>query len=187
VNGLGLYLVACGLLVGAGAAKAIRPDDTARALAQLTGRSSLTAARRGVRAAAALEGMLGLAGLVYPNRIAAAGVAASYVAFSLFVLVARRRGAVLATCGCFGQPDTPPTRTHAAVDAVLAAGAAAVAWAGPAAWITTVLGRQYRDGGPLVAAAALCGWLAYLALSPLARLGARRANLHDAVVGGVSA
>ena len=44
-------------------------------------------------------------------------VAASYAAFTAFVLLARSRGGVLASCGCFGRADTPPTTTHVVVTA----------------------------------------------------------------------
>ena len=44
----------------------------------------------------------------------------SYLAFTAFVITARLKGGVLASCGCFGKADTPPTWLHAAVTAGLA-------------------------------------------------------------------
>jgi hypothetical protein len=111
---------------------------------------------------------------VYPQRILAGLVAASYVAFTLFVLYARHRGGALATCGCFGSPDTAATVLHAVVDAALAAAAAGVAVAAPTGTIVAVLGRQRFDGLPLLAAGLLTAALAYAVLSPLARLAALR-------------
>jgi hypothetical protein len=167
----GLYLVACGLLVVAGIAKTARPEDTARASYDLTGLPGLVMA---VRLGAAGEAALGLAGLVHPTRAIAILVAVSYALFSAFVVFARAKGGVLATCGCFGSPDTPPTLTHAAVDLVLVASACSVAWTDPSGWLPSILNDQYAKGVPLLAACVLCGWLTYLVLSPLARLQAAR-------------
>ena len=47
------------------------------------------------------------------------------------VAVARWRGGPLATCGCFGRPDTPPTALHLVLDLALAVAAAAVALGAP--------------------------------------------------------
>jgi hypothetical protein len=163
----GLYLVACGLLVLAGGAKAARPGDTARAIHSLTGLPALVVV---VRFGAGAEALLGVAGLIHPTRAIAILVGASYVMFSGFVLYARAKGGVLSTCGCFGASDTPPTLTHAIIDLVLAASAVTVAWSVASGWLLSILSHQYGKGLPLVAASVLCGWLAYLVLSPLARL-----------------
>jgi hypothetical protein len=165
---IGLYLVACGLLVAAGVAKAARPGDTARALHNMTGLPALVVA---VRLGAGAEALLGVGGLIYPSRAIAILVAGSYALFGGFVLYARAKGGFLATCGCFGSPDTPPTVSHVVVDVALAASAGGVAWAGLSGWLPSVLSHQYGSGVPLAAAAALCAWLIFLVLSPLARLG----------------
>jgi hypothetical protein len=175
---LGIYLVACGLLVLAGVAKAVKPGDTARALVGLAGPHRRWA-RLGrlavvVRVAAAAEAALGAAGLAYPHQVLAALVAGSYLCFTVFVLYARARGGVLATCGCFGSPDTPPTVLHAVIDAALAAGGIGLVVAAPAGTIVGVLSAQRYDGLVLVAASAVTGFLAYAVLSPLARLTALR-------------
>lgn len=176
---VGIYLVAVGLLVVAGAAKAARPGDTARALAELSRRGQ----RRGipvgtlswaVRLLAGAEAALGLAGLVVPTRTLAALVAVSYLSFAGFVLYARAQGGVLATCGCFGSPDTPPTILHAVVDLGLCAGGVGVAVAGVSGTLVGVLARQPFDGAPLVVASILTAGLAFAVLSPLARLNALR-------------
>ena len=76
---IGLYLVAAGLLVVAGVAKALRPDDTARALAALARPRRrdghlvpLRVARGVVRTGALAEAALGIAALVLPRPLAAA-------------------------------------------------------------------------------------------------------------------
>jgi hypothetical protein len=80
-----------------------------------------------VRAGAAAEAVLGLVAVVHPSRAVAAAVALSYLGFTLFVLRALRSGSPLASCGCFGKSDTPPTPGHAVVTALLAAAAGLVA------------------------------------------------------------
>ncbi|HLH47091.1 MAG TPA: MauE/DoxX family redox-associated membrane protein [Acidimicrobiales bacterium] len=169
------YLAACALLAVAGVAKAARPADTARALAQSLPAWAVRPSRLAVRAGAGLEAALGVAALVWPARPLAAAVAASYLAFCAFVLVARARGGALASCGCFGTPDTPPTLSHVAVDAVAAAAAATVAAAGRTGLLGPVLAHQHDHGWPLAVLAAVLAWLAYLVLVPLTRLGALRA------------
>jgi len=171
---IGLYLVACGLLVAAGLAKAVRPDDTARALATAL-RLRRRTARTLVRVGSVLEVALGAIALVLPRPWWATLVALSYVAFAGFVAYARSTGGAIASCGCFGTPDTPATLVHIVVNAVLALSAVAVAVAAPSGTLVTVLARQPGHGVPLVAVSALAGWLIYLAVSVLAALQAARA------------
>ncbi|MFN2521904.1 MAG: MauE/DoxX family redox-associated membrane protein, partial [Mycobacteriales bacterium] len=113
------YLAAALLLVVAGVAKALDPLSLVRALRAtgLTVRAPLLA--RWVRAFAVVEAAVGAAAVVVPGRAVAIAVALSYAGFTAFVLRALRSGSSLASCGCFGPNDTPPTRTHAAVTAVL--------------------------------------------------------------------
>jgi hypothetical protein len=172
---LGGYLVACGLLCVAGVLKALRPHDTVRALGLLAPRLPAGPVLVGARMVAAAEAVLGLAGLVSPGGLAGVLVGASYVVFAAVVVVARARGGVLATCGCFGSPDTPPTLLHAAVDLALGASALAVVAAGEARGVLTVLAHQPGAGIPLLALSALGGWAAFLAMVRLPRLEAARA------------
>jgi hypothetical protein len=172
---LGLYLVGTALMVGAGSAKVLRPYDTARALEA----GLAWWPRRGgaalVRTGAAAEGALGAAALVWPTRPFAVLVAVSYAGFGAFVVHALRTGGPLATCGCFGAPDTPATATHLVLDVLVLAAAITVASVGLSGPLWGLLGSQYGRGVPLGAAAALTSWLAYLAMAPLARLAAVRA------------
>lgn len=174
---LGLYLAGCGLLVVAGALKVGRPWDTVLALTRWWPSVSARRTRIAVRLLAGLEAVLGLVGLAYPDAVAGALVAASYAGFVGVVCYARARGGPLATCGCFGTPDTPPTFTHALIDAVLAFSAGSYAATGVRAWLPSVLRHQYFRGVPLLVAAGLCGWLAFLAMVGLARLQAARLQL----------
>ena len=170
------YLAGCLLLVGAGIAKALDPADTARAL---TGLVRLPHAEGLVRVLAAAETLLGIAGLARPGAATAALVAVSYGCFTGFVVFARRRGGPLSTCGCFGEPDTPATYLHAVVTAGLAAasasvGVAAASIAGRPIWQLLSAGRSPLEAAVAASLSVAVAWLAYLAMSPLARLQAAR-------------
>jgi hypothetical protein len=170
----GPYLVACFLLVAAGVAKAARPSDTARALHDLVPAVPPAVAPVAVRVLACAEAVLGAAALVAPVRAVAAAVGASYFVFSVVVAYARRRGGPLASCGCFGTPDTPATRLHLVVDLVLAAsGAVAAATLRQGAAFAELSGQPLH-GVPLVLSAAVGAAVVVVALGPAARLGAVR-------------
>lgn len=182
---IGLYLVACALLVAAGVAKALRPDDTARALAGLVP-LSLRVLRIAVRTGSAAEALLGAIALAVPRSETAWLVAASYLGFATVIAVLRRRGGVIASCGCFGTPDTPATTVHVVVDLALGLSAVGVAVDGPTGSLPSLLGAQPFDGVPLLAASCLCAWLTFLAISTLSQveaarrvLGISRHSAHD--------
>jgi Methylamine utilisation protein MauE len=178
---IGLFLIAAALLVCAGIAKALRPADTARALPELLPRRAtpaLTFSRSValVRAGATLEALVGIAALLMPGPVTAALVALSYATFGGVVLLARRRSGVLATCGCFGRPDTPPTLVHLVLNLVFAASATAVACSTPfAGTLVNRLAGQPWSGAPLLFVCAVGTWLSALAMSSLGALeGSRR-------------
>jgi hypothetical protein len=150
------YLAAALLLVVAGVAKALDPLSLVRALrsAGLAVRAPLLS--RFVRVAAVLEAVVGGVAIVSPSRTAALAVAASYAGFTLFVLQALRTGSPLASCGCFGKADTPPTRLHAIVTGALALAALMAA------------GRPGIDiGVGLVVVTGVLAYLTYLVLAVL--------------------
>jgi hypothetical protein len=150
------YLAAALLLVAAGVTKAIEPLSLVRALraAGLRVRAPLLA--RWVRVFAVVEALLGVLAVVRPGPLVAACVAISYAGFTAFVIRALRSGSPLASCGCFGKTDTPPTRGHAVVTAVLALAAGLVA---------------VGDAAPLnVSLVTVSGVLAYLTYVMLAVL-----------------
>ena len=170
---IGPYLIACALLVGAGVAKAMRPDDTARALTVLVPVPQKWM-RRVVRVGSAAEALLGTVAILFPRAGTAGLVALSYGAFAVVVAVARARDGAIASCGCFGTPDTPATSLHVVIDAGLGAASVAVAASAPAGSIVSILAHQPLHGLPLVAVSALGAWLVYLALSALAGVQAAR-------------
>ena len=154
----GPFAIAAVLLVIGGASKAARPHDTARAL----GAAGLRVPSIVVRFAAIAELVLGGYAFVAGDRISAALVALSYTAFTVFVVVALARRLPIATCGCFGRTDTPPSLVHVGID-VGAVVAALVVAAEPGAGLVDVLADQPLAGVPyllLVATGALCALVA---------------------------
>jgi hypothetical protein len=134
----------------------VRPDDTARALHVAGWRVS----RNAVRAGAVGEALVGLAAVVFPGPLTGALVAASYLAFSVFVIVAVRRGWPLSSCGCFGRADGQPTYQHAGLNA--AAAAIAIWWSSAAPkGLSSVVSGQPWHGVPLVFSVLVIAGLAY--------------------------
>lgn len=170
---IGLYLVGCALLVLAGTAKMLRPDDTARALGTVVP-FRMARLRLLVRAGATAEAALGAVAIAYPRTTTAILVALSYAAFAVFVLVARARGGAIASCGCFGTPDTPATLLHVFINLGLVVAGGAVAVAGPSGSIVSILWTQPLHGLPLVLASTLGVWLTFLAVSVLGGVQAAR-------------
>ena len=168
----GPYLAAAALLVIAGAPKVADPMPLVRAL-RSTGMPSGAAL---VRAIALGEVLVGAAALALPGRGTAALVCLAYLAFTGFVGLALARGGVLESCGCFGKADTPPTRAHLAVTALLALAAGALAFLPPEApvWTADTLTRPATS--VLIGFAALLAVLAHavMAVLPLATPAAAR-------------
>ena len=159
---LGPFLAAAALLVLAGLPKLGDPSSLVLAL-----RSVGLPARPVIgRLLAAAEMAVGGLALVAPGRLSGVLVAAAYLAFTGFVALALTRGGLLASCGCFGRPDTPPTRSHLAVTAVLAASGVAMAWAPPASGWSSAM-QQPATFATLLGFAALLAALAYLAIAVL--------------------
>jgi len=158
----GPFAVAAGLLVLGRESKARRPDSTVRALGAAGARVPAAL----VRLFGAAEVAIGISAVLVGGRLPGALVAASYAGFTAFVAVALRRRTPLASCGCFGRPDTPPTATHLAI---IAAGTAVAGWAAvdPLPGIPAVLADPTGGGVPLLALVGLGLWLAYLALAVL--------------------
>jgi hypothetical protein len=156
----GPFLAAGGLLVAGGLPKLRDPLPLVLALRS----ARLPAAAPFVRGLAAAEVALGVGAVVAPGRVTAALVAVAYLLFTAFVALARHRGGVLASCGCFGRPDTPATGAHLALTAALAATAAAVALSPPATGWT---GQAPAPTALLLGFAVLLAALAYLVLAVL--------------------
>jgi len=158
------FEMAAVLLALGGALKAVYPGDTARALATfgLPNRPGL------VRAGGIGEAFLGAWALLSGSLAAVLLVAASYTLFAGFVWSARRRKLPIASCGCFGKADTPPSSIHLALNVGAAAVAVAVAIAGGAG-VVDVLRAQPLAGVPYSFLLVLGVWLAFVALTELPR------------------
>jgi len=156
-------LVAAALLVLAGAPKTRWPGNAVGALKSV----GVHVPGVAVRAFGAAEAAIGIAAIVTGARAAAALVAASYVGFSAFLVVALRKGGVVSSCGCVGRADTPPTTSHLAVTTLLAAGAITATVLGADGLTDATLSVRTAT---LVGFVALSVWLSYLVFTALARL-----------------
>jgi hypothetical protein len=171
VETAGPVLTGALLLAGAGAAKAARPAGTARALRQ----AGWPVGAGTVRAGAAGEVVVGVAAAAVGGAVPIGLLALSYLGFALFVSAALWRRWPLATCGCFGEPDTPPTATHAALDAGLGlAAVAAFVSGGPAP--LDLVARRPGWGAGLVLVAAVVAGLLYLVMARAPRLRVQTAR-----------
>lgn len=158
----GPYLASAVLLVVAGVGKLRDPLPLVRALRS----ARLPAGAVLVRVFAGVEVALGAAAVVLGSRVLAVLVCLSYATFTAFVLRARRTGGVLASCGCFGRADLPPTVGHAVVTAGLAAVAGGVALR-PLGRLSDVVEGAPGAGAPLLLATAAVGVTTYLVLGLL--------------------
>lgn len=163
------FLAACALLAAGGALKAIRPDDTARALRTMR----VPLGVGGVRVAGAVEAVLGVLAVATGSALAAAAVAVSYLGFAAIVLVAVARQLPISSCGCFGAIETPPTWLHVGVN-LGAAAVAAVAAADSPGSLARVLEDQPAAGIPFLVLAGVIAYAAALAMTDLPKARALR-------------
>ena len=163
----GPFTIAAVLLAIGGALKAVRPRDTAQALTAIGLRfpSSLPA-RGAVRVGGAIETVIGVGALLTGGPVFAALVAASYLVFTIFVVVALRSGAPISSCGCFGKVDTPPSMVHVVIDLAAAAVAVGAAVVGDVA-LPDVLGDQPLLGIPFLLLIVIGCSLVFLAFTSL--------------------
>ena len=161
----GPFLVASLLLAAAGALKAYHPAPTVGALRTM----GLAVPAAAVRVGGGLEAALGVSAAVTGDRVLAALVAVSYVAFTGFVVLALVRRVPIGSCGCFGKEDTPPSPVHLVVNVSAIVAATAVAL-GPGGSLAEVLGDQPAFGLPFLVFVAGAAYLSYLALTVLPQL-----------------
>ena len=100
------------LLTITGIAKVVRPRDVEKALASL----GLPRIRGAGIVIGAAEVVVGLTAIFFPEMLIAQGLL--YTGFAIWVLVALRSGAPLASCGCLGRNDTPPTVSHITLNVI---------------------------------------------------------------------
>jgi len=117
-----------------------------------------------VRVGAAVELVAGVGALATGRAVFAAGVALCYVGFAGFIALARHRPSPVASCGCLGDADTPPTLAHLLFN-LAAAGVCGVATLSPSPGIVAALRHQPLAGVPLVGLVALGCCLCWILLS----------------------
>jgi len=160
----GPFLIASTLLVLGGVLKALRPVDTANAL-----RGVGVAFGPGVvRLGGVAEAALGVWAITTGDRWSAILVALSYLAFTGFVVVALVRHAPIASCGCFGKADAPPSLVHVGVNLVACLAAVAVA-VDPVVGLREVLADQPLAGAPFLLLVVTGVFLTFIALTLLPR------------------
>lgn len=168
----GPLLAGAVLLVVAGVPKVADPLPLVNAL------RSVGLLLPGGRASAALgrllalaEIVVGLLAILLPGMLSAALVALAYVGFTGFVALALRRGGVLASCGCFGKADTPPTRTHLVLTGALALAATGVAVSPPPPRVWSTIAPDLVATTGLYAV--VLAFLSYLVIAVLPLASAR--------------
>jgi len=127
----GPFLAVSALLAVAGAMKVFRPKYTVGALraAGLPANSTL------VRLLGLSEIGVGFAAIWTGASLWATATGIFYLGFALFVIHALRSGIPIASCGCFGSPDTPPNVGHVVLDLTATAVALAVAIDPIGSWV----------------------------------------------------
>lgn len=100
------------LLIVTGLAKLVRPHDVERALSQL-GLPRIGGIGYVIGGA---EVLVGTAALFFPPVLAVQ--AALYLGFAVWVLWALRSEVPIASCGCLGREDTPPTAAHVVLNVI---------------------------------------------------------------------
>lgn len=102
------------LLVVTGAAKIARPRDVEKALAGL----GLPRVPGSGVTIGLVEVLIGASSLVLPQALWVQTL--MFAVFALWVRAALRSDTPLASCGCLGRPDTPPSASHLALNVVAA-------------------------------------------------------------------
>lgn len=166
----GWFFATAALLVVSGIQKLGNPAATAGALkaAGFPDRHSL------VIGLALVEVAVGGGSVVVGNELFAWAQAALYAMFGGFVVLALSRKIPIASCGCFGRRDTPPTLIHFGVNTLGAAGAILHS-RGPSPFgLTHVVAGQPLLGIPYLVFLIAMAYCLYLLLSQLPLLRIQR-------------
>jgi hypothetical protein len=170
------FLVVAGLLVAAGCAKLVRPDQTAIALC---GNGYATHCREVARAVGLVEIAIGLWAILSPSTASGAAVAGAYLAFAGFVafLLVRRPDA--SSCGCAGTREVPPSVIHLVANLAAAGVAIAAAFVPPAS-ISSIVASLGWSAVPFAAGVIAAGALAVVTITelPTALTSYRRPTGH---------
>jgi len=168
----GPFLIAASLLAAAGVVKVVDPANAVGALRAF----GVPVPSAAVRCVGAVEALLAVSAALTGAPVLAALVAASYLLFTAFVLMALARDLPIGSCGCFGKVDTPPSVLHVAVNLGAVAAALGVAVAGDGTGIGHALAAQPLAGLPLLLLVAVGTYAAFTALTVVPQLRAVRAE-----------
>jgi hypothetical protein len=164
----GWFFLVAALLVWSGIRKFADPEPTSGALRA----AGLPSSRLSVLGLSSVEVAVGTAALLFSGATIAWAVAAVYAGFAAFVTLAISRRLPIASCGCFGKADTPPTWIHLVINLAAVGGALAHAAAGGPS-LPAVLAEQPLAGLAYVGFLGIGVYCLYLLLSELPRLNTR--------------
>ena len=148
------------LLVAGGIPKIRRPEPVTRALAA----ARLPASTGVARALGVGESVIGVLFLTVPGRASAALLAAAYVGFAAFLTYLLVAHVAVASCGCAGERDLPPSWLHVGLDLVATMAAIVAAFDPPPA-ILRFAADQPLAGIPFLFGVLLIAWLAALVVA----------------------
>ena len=152
------------LLIITGAAKVARPHDVERAL------TSLGLPR--IPFAGTVIGLgeigIGVTAFVFPAALVLQGVA--YLVFALWILAALRADVPIASCGCLGKDDTPPSWGHFALNVMGSLLSLAAGLSAPVQWSFGL------EGIAMVSVVAVGVFLGFVVLTDAARLAGVRSK-----------
>ena len=158
----GWFFLSAALLLVSGGAKLADPVPTSGALRV----AGLVSSIGVVYTLAVAEIATGAAALLAGGTWTGWAIAILYGAFGGFVALTLHRRIPIASCGCFGKADTPPSLIHVFLNA---AGVVGGLWAalsdGPS--LVTILGGQPLAGVPYLFFLAAGTYTAYLLLTVL--------------------
>jgi hypothetical protein len=149
------------VLVAGGVAKTLRPAGTERALSA----AHLPSGAGIVRTLGSAEAAIGVAFLVAPGRTTGALVAGAYLAFAAFIMYLLLGRVAVASCGCAGERDLPPSWLHVVLDGIAAAGASAVLVAPEPPRAVWSFAAGQLAGVPFLFGLALVAWLAVMVVA----------------------
>jgi uncharacterized membrane protein YphA (DoxX/SURF4 family) len=164
----GWFFATAALLVVSGVNKLVDAAPTTGALRS----AGLPSGREAVWALASLEVVVGAANLISASRFFALAQSALFVAFGSFVAFALWRRIPIASCGCFGRSDTPPTFLHLLVNMAASAGAIVVALSGPRS-LWELISGQPMVGLPYLGFVVFATYALYLVLTLLPQVWIR--------------
>lgn len=170
----GWFFLSAALLLVSGGAKLADPAPTSGALQG----AGLVSSRGVVYALAVAELATGASSLLLGGTWAGWAMAILYAGFGGFVAFALSRRIPIASCGCFGKVDTPPSVLHLVLNA---AGFAAGTWAAVnhSPSLVSVLVDQPLMGLPYLGLLAAGTYAAYLLLTALPGLLPARLAEHQ--------